>query len=82
MNKKPDLFEDEKVIRKGGTHPKLTLAALIEKRMQNIKPNREVPLIEHENITRKWSPTRESKCKPSSTPNEEKEGKGEGDREE
>ncbi len=61
MNKKPDLFEDEKVIRKGGTHPKLTLAALIEKRMQTIKPNREVPLIEHENITRKWSPTSESK---------------------
>lgn len=36
-----DLFEDEKIIRKGGNHPSLKLAALIEKEMHAIKPNRE-----------------------------------------
>lgn len=64
-NKKPDLFEEEKIIRKGGTHPSLIRAAVMEaaltdKRMQAIK-NGEGPLIEHENIIRKWSPSGESK---------------------
>lgn len=54
-------FEDEKIVRKGATHPSLTLAALTEEKTQAIKPSREVPLIEHEVIVRKWSPSSESK---------------------
>lgn len=60
-NKEPDLFEDQRMVRKAGTHSNSTLAALIEKRMQVIKPNNGLTLIEHENIIRKWSPSSESK---------------------
>ena len=56
-----DPFEDGKVVRKGGTHPNLTLAALMGGKPQANKFNQEVPLIEHENIIRKWSPTTEIK---------------------
>ena len=57
----PDLFEDKKVTRISGTHPSSALAALTEKRMQATKRDDEAPLIEHENIIRKWSPSTESK---------------------
>lgn len=60
-SKELDLLEDEKIIRKSGTHPSLTLAALIEERMQAIKPDSGVALIEHENIIRRWSPSTESR---------------------
>lgn len=60
-NEEPDLFEDEKIIRKDGTHPSFTLATWTEKTMQAIKANGQIPLIEHENIIRKWSPSSESK---------------------
>ena len=56
-----DPFEDAKIVRKGGTHPSLTLAALMGGNPQANRLNREVPLIEHENIIRKWSPTSEVK---------------------
>ena len=56
-----DPFEDRKIARKGGTHPSLTLAALMGGNPQANRCNREVPLIEHENIIRKWSPTSETK---------------------
>lgn len=59
--KESDIFEDKKILRKDGTHPSLTLAATIERRMQVNNPNVEVALIEHENIIRKWSPSSESK---------------------
>ena len=60
-NEEPDVFEDKKITRISGTHPSLTLAASTEKRMQSIKPDGGVPLIEHENIIRKWSPSSESR---------------------
>ena len=56
-----DPFEDAKIVRKGGTHPNLTLAALMGLNPQANRFNREVPLIEHENIIRKWSPMSEIK---------------------
>ena len=56
-----DPFEDGKIVRKRGTHPSLTLAALMGGNPQANRFNREVPLIEHENIIRKWSPTSEIK---------------------
>ena len=56
-----DPFEDAKIVRKGGTHPNLTLAALMGENPQANRFNREGPLIEHENIIRKWSPTSEIK---------------------
>ena len=56
-----DPFEDRKIVRKGGTHPSLTLAALMGETPQANRCNWEVPLIEHENIIRKWSPTSEIK---------------------
>ena len=56
-----DPFEDGKIVRKGGTHPSLTLAALMGGNPQANRFNREVPLIEQENIIRKWSPTSEIK---------------------
>ena len=57
----PDVFEDKKITRMGGTHPSLAPAASTETRMQAMKPNGEVPLIEHENIIRNWLPSTESK---------------------
>ena len=57
-NHEPDLFEDKKIIRISGTHPSSALAAMTEKRMH---PMNEAPLIEHENIVRKWFPSTESK---------------------
>ena len=60
-NHEPDLFEDKKITRISGTHPRSALAALTEKRMQAMKHDDEAPLIEHENIIRKWSPSTESK---------------------
>ena len=59
-DRKSDLFEDEKVIRKGGSHPSFTLAASVENRMR-IQSQEGAPLIEHENIIRKWSPSSEIK---------------------
>ena len=61
VSKEPDLLEDEKIIRKSGTHPSLTLTASIEKSMQAIKSDSGLALIEHENIIRRWSPSIESK---------------------
>ena len=61
VSKEHDLLEDEKIVRKSGTHPSLTLAASIEKRMQAIKPDIGKALIEHENIIRRWSPSTESR---------------------
>ena len=55
-NQEPDLLEDEHITRMSGTHPSLTLTALIKTRMQTSKPHGGVPLIEHENIIQKWSP--------------------------
>ena len=60
-NHEPDLFEDKKVTRISGTHPSSALAALTEKRTQAMKHDSEAPLIEHENIIRKWLPSTESK---------------------
>ena len=60
-NKKPDLLDDEQIIRKRGTHPSLTSAALIEMETRTVKTNGEVPLIEHENFIKRWSPSCESK---------------------
>lgn len=61
-NQDPDVFEDRKITRISGTHPSsLALAALPSTRMQTIKLNGEVPLIEHENVIRKWSPNTESR---------------------
>ena len=60
VNKKPDWLKDEMVIRLSGTHPSLTLAASMEKRMQAIKAD-SVALIEHENIIRRWSSSSESR---------------------
>ena len=59
-NHEPDLFEDKKITRISGTHSSSALAILTEKRMQAMKHDNEAPLIEHENIIRKWSPTTES----------------------
>ena len=56
-----DPFEDGKIVRKEGTHPSLTLAALRGGKLQANRFNQEVPLIEHENIIRKWSPNSEIK---------------------
>lgn len=61
VSKERDLLEDEKIFRKSGTHPSLTLAASIEKSMQAIKSDSGFALIEHENIIRRWSPSTESK---------------------
>ena len=61
VSKERDLLEDEKIVRKSGTHPSLTLAASIEKSMQAIKSDTEKTLIEHENIIRRWSPSTESR---------------------
>ena len=60
-NQEPDVFEDKKITRISGTHPSLELAALTQTRMQAIKLDGEVPLIEHENIIRKWSPSIENR---------------------
>ena len=60
-DKELDPFEDAKIVRKGGTLPSLTLAALMGGNPQANRFSREVPLIEHENIIRKWSPTNEMK---------------------
>lgn len=58
-NQQPELFEYEKITRISGTHPSLTLAASTEERMQANKPISAIPLIEHENIIRRWSPSGE-----------------------
>lgn len=60
-NQNPDVFEDRKITRISGTHPSLALAALTSTRMQTVKLNGELPLIEHENIIRNWSPSTESR---------------------
>ena len=60
-NNEPDLFEDKKITRISGTHPSSALAALTEKRVQAMRRDNEAPLIEHENIIRKWLPSTESK---------------------
>ena len=60
-NQEPDLLEDDNITRISGTHPGLTFAAQTKTRIQTLKPNGELPLIEHENITRKWSPGSENK---------------------
>lgn len=52
-NKEPDLFEDEKIIRKDRTNASLTLTALFLTRMHAIEPIGELPLIEHEKIIQK-----------------------------
>ena len=58
---KPELFEDEMITRIRGTHPNSMRAASTEIRTQVLKSDGEVPLIEHENITRKWSPDSDKK---------------------
>ena len=60
-DQEPDVFEDKKITRIIGTHPSLALTSLTEKGMQAMTPGGEVPLIEHENIIRKWSPSTVSK---------------------
>ena len=65
-NKEPDMFDEKKITRKDETCPSLTRAAVTEaaltdKRMQVNNSNYREPLIEHENIIRKWSPSSESR---------------------
>lgn len=60
VNRERDWLEDEMVIRLSGTHPSLTLATSMEKRMQAIKTEG-AALIEHENIIRRWSSSTESR---------------------
>ena len=60
VNKERDWLEDEMVVRLSGTHPSLTLAASMEKRMQAIKAD-STALIEHDNIIRTCSPSIESR---------------------
>lgn len=57
----PDVFEDEKIIRKGGIYRSLNLFSCFWKGKEVIKFHDEVPIIELENIIRRCSSSSERK---------------------